>query len=399
MQTQKFRFTKTSIEELPFSRGGNDRPEYRDTGLPGLVLRVGKIAKTYYLYRYNEHLKRHEKLKLGNHLQLIPDTARRKAMELLAQGCSGQEVRRMKRARTIEQLAKEFYDEHVVAELRPTSQLDYERQIQRYIIPTWGRRAPVSLTRGEIRDRLKARTKESPSQADKLLTVLSSMFTYAVKNELVEVNPCALIEPNKANKRARLLNDAEIVDLLTKMNQVEEVKRHYIWLLLLLAQRRTETLSMRWAHFDARPGVWTIPEDFTKNGRRHTVPLPPLAEAHLAALRKLTGSAEYCFYSWETRHNRDPGPIDPQYMSEFMARFREKHMEDTPRFTLHDLRRTAATNISAIVKDRAKVKLILNHVNLADVTGIYDLYSYDDVKLDCLEMGGAAAFIRASVRD
>ena len=106
MQQQKFRFTKTNIQALPFSRGGNDRPEYRDTALPGLVLRVGKTVKTYYLYRYNEHLKRHEKLKLGNHLQLIPDTARLKAMDLLAKGCSAQEVRRQQRSSTIEKLAK-----------------------------------------------------------------------------------------------------------------------------------------------------------------------------------------------------------------------------------------------------------------------------------------------------
>lgn len=384
MQPQKFRFTKANIQELPFSQGGNDRPEYRDTGLPGLVLRVGKIAKTYYLYRYNEHLKRHEKLKLGSHLQLDPDAARRKAMGLLVQGCSAQEVRRRQRGSTIEQLAKDFHSKHVLTKLRPNSRIQYERQIQRHIIPLWGKRDPASLTRGEIRDRLEARTKESPSQANKLLCVLSSMFTYAIKHELVEVNPCMLIEPNKEKKRKRLLNDAEIVDLLTKLSQVEPVKRHYMWLLLLLGQRRAETLMMQWAHFKPKKGVWTIPGEITKNGRIHSVPIPPLAQAHLDALRKITGSMASCFYSWETRHNRQPGPIEPHYMSTFMLRFREKYMKETPRFTLHDFRRTAATNIAALVKDRAKVKLVLNHANSSDVTEIYDLYSYDEVKLDCL---------------
>jgi len=384
VQPQKFRFTKTNIQQLPFSRGGNDRPEYRDTALPGLVLRVGKTAKTYYLYKYNEHLKRHEKLKLGNHLQLIPDTARLKAMELLARGCSAQEMRRQSRSSTIEKLANEFYAEHVLTELRPHSQVQYERQIKRYIIPKWGRRDPASLTRGEIRDYLKARTKESPSQANKLLCVLSSMFSYALRNEFVEVNPCMLIEPNKENKRKRILSDNELVDLLTALNQVEPVKRHYLWLLLLLGQRRSETLLMQWAHFQQKPGVWTLPDHITKNGRIHSVPLPPLAQAHVEALKKITGGVDYCFYSWETRHNRKSGPIDPHYMSEFMARFRASNMPDWERFTLHDFRRTAATNISSIVKDRAKVKLVLNHVNSGDVTGIYDLYSYNEVKLDCL---------------
>jgi integrase len=71
-------------------------------------------------------------------------------------------------------------------------------------------------------------------------------------------------------------------------------------------------------------------------------------------------------------------------MTLFIANFRRRHMKGVERFTIHDFRRTLATGVAAIVKDRFKVKLILNHVVSSDVTGVYDLYSYNDVKLDAL---------------
>lgn len=384
MQQRKFRFTKARIDALPFSSGGNDRPEYRDEELPGLVIRVSKTAKTYYFIWFNKQTKRQEKRKLGNHLELIPHTARLRAMELLTRNAGGNTTRHANEVDQIlvKTLADKFREEHVKKKLKDV--IGYERQLDNYIIPLWGDRTASSLERKEIRAYLKLRTEESPTQSDKLLVVLSSMFTWGMKEELVESNPCWKIGQNGSNRRTRILSDKEIVDFVTALNTVEPIKRHYLWLLLLLAQRRGETCAMRWAHFHTKPGVWTLPREITKNGHAHSIPLPPLAKAHIKALQKETGEADFCFYSWERRHNREPGPLEPTYMTEFLGRFRKLNMPDWVTFTLHDLRRTAATNISSIVKDRAKVKLILNHVNSADVTGIYDLYSYDDVKLDAL---------------
>jgi integrase len=53
-------------------------------------------------------------------------------------------------------------------------------------------------------------------------------------------------------------------------------------------------------------------------------------------------------------------------------------------FRGHDLRRTAATQMTSTGISRLTVKRILNHVE-KDVTGIYDRYSYDAEKREALE--------------
>ena len=385
--TTKFRFTQTAVDELPFTAGGNDRKEYRDSKLPGLVLRVSKTTKTYYLYKRDPNQKGRGgeiKIKLGNTKELTVEGARKRALKYLGNESGVKQARIDESTQTIESLAEMFEEKHVNGKLKPTSQVDYRRQLWKYIVPHWGHRNPRTLTRSEIRSVFEDRSIESPAQANKLLVVLSSMFAFALKRDVVEYNPCEKIEPNKVAKRERILTDDEIVQALTSLNKVEPVKRHYFWLLLLLAQRRTETVMMQWDHFRQKKDVWTIPSTLTKNGLTHSVPLPPLAAAHVAALRERTRQADNCFYSWETRHNRQPGPYDAHYMSTYMTRFRKRFMPASARYTIHDWRRTAATGIATLVKDQSKLKRVLNHIDKSNVTSVYDLYSYDEVKLDCL---------------
>ena len=54
-----------------------------------------------------------------------------------------------------------------------------------------------------------------------------------------------------------------------------------------------------------------------------------------------------------------------------------------PRFTVHDLRRTAATQMTSMGIDRLIVSRILNHRE-GGVTQIYDRFSYDTPKRNAL---------------
>lgn len=389
MTEKKFKFTRTAIDALPFTKGGNDRAEYRDTELNGLTLRVGKTTKTYYLIKRDPNARGKggaEKIRLGNTLKLTPEEARKEAAARLSSDDGMSQAKRSGAAKTVEELAELFKKKHVEKRLKPRSQRDYLRQLDKFIVPWWGTLDPRKLTRAEIRARFEERSDDAPFQANKMLVTLSSMMTFAIKRDIIEVNPCDKIEPNPSTPRDRVLDDNEIRIVLAGLNEVEPVKRHYLWLVMLLGQRRSETALMDWKQLSRREGVWVIPKENTKNGLVHSVPLPPLAQAHIDALRFHTGKAPTCFYSWETRHNRDPGPLDPQYLTLFLRRLRTRLWPKMPRFTLHDWRRTAATNIAELVNDRRKVKLVLNHVDTSDVTGIYDLHTYDPVKLECLTL-------------
>ena len=55
-----------------------------------------------------------------------------------------------------------------------------------------------------------------------------------------------------------------------------------------------------------------------------------------------------------------------------------------PRFTPHDLHRTAASHLAAVGVDRFIISRILNHAD-RDITGVYDRYGYDKQKRRALE--------------
>ncbi len=55
-----------------------------------------------------------------------------------------------------------------------------------------------------------------------------------------------------------------------------------------------------------------------------------------------------------------------------------------PRFTVHDLRRTAATGMASMGIDRLTVSRILNHKE-GGITQLYDRFSYDGPKRNALE--------------
>ena len=61
---------------------------------------------------------------------------------------------------------------------------------------------------------------------------------------------------------------------------------------------------------------------------------------------------------------------------------------EIPRFTAHDLRRTAATGMTSMGIDRLTVSRLLNHSE-GGITRVYDRFSYDTPKKNALEAWGA----------
>lgn len=80
----RLKFTTSWVESLPFA-AGKQRLEFRDSEMPGLVLRVSKGFKTYYLFKRMRVRGRsiERKVKLGLASQLTPQGARRAAAKYL----------------------------------------------------------------------------------------------------------------------------------------------------------------------------------------------------------------------------------------------------------------------------------------------------------------------------
>jgi integrase len=178
-----------------------------------------------------------------------------------------------------------------------------------------------------------------------------------------------------------------------------------IKLLLLTLQREGEIAGLR--RSELHDTVAILPEERTKNGRAHVVPLSDAAIEIIDAQPIRTtedGKPRDLIFGF------GPGPFSG--WSKSKGRLDDKIEEEAgaplPNWTLHDLRRTAATYIGGGLPAHQLAKLsprdkklaeglkvqphvreaILNHVSgyRAGVSGVYDRSTYEREKRQALDL-------------
>jgi integrase len=166
-------------------------------------------------------------------------------------------------------------------------------------------------------------------------------------------------------------------------------------LLLLAAQRITETAMMRVGDLDLDGAWWTIPR--SKNGDPQRVYLVPEAlevlTRRLAALGKAARDPQSFVFSVTNgrTHAADQAGGKASFLSprvdETGARLDFPHGLSF-KFTAHDLRTTVGTNMGRLGVDRFHIACVLGHRSVTNhqVTAIYDQYVYDDEKQRALLM-------------
>jgi integrase len=197
------------------------------------------------------------------------------------------ELKAGREAPNVTDLCHRFHKDHM-PKLRPSTRRDYERMIDKDIIPHLGNRKVADIKFADI-DRLHRKITErgSPVAANFCIALCSKLFSFAVRLRMTDANPVKGIERNPAQPRSRYLGKTEITSLTKALavygdQDVADIFR----LLLLTGARRGETQSARWDQFDLREGMWVKPSHATKQGREHRVPLAAPARALLAKRRE-----------------------------------------------------------------------------------------------------------------
>ena len=123
---------------------------------------------------------------------------------------------------------------------------------------------------------------------------------------------------------------------------------------------------------------WVIPAEVAKNGESSRIPLSPQARMILDHLRPETGGGEFVLASPYKRGAHLKSLKTVNYTIVRRAKMRP--------WTPHDLRRTAASKMSAQGVPRV-LQAILNHKDRS-VTAVYDRYSLDREKREALAAWG-----------
>jgi integrase len=143
-------------------------------------------------------------------------------------------------------------------------------------------------------------------------------------------------------------------------------------LTLLTAQRRDEVAGMCWSEIDEEAEVWTIPANRNKARRVHVVPLSKEALEVIKELKALRRKDVDHIFTTTGKTAVSGFSRAKRLLDEAITKARKKkELGPLSRWTIHDLRRTAATEMSKLKISRLVVGRVLNHKD-SGITGIYD---------------------------
>jgi integrase len=258
---------------------------------------------------------------------------------------------------------------------RPRWRKETERLFRVNVLPQWRGRKIAEITRADIKALL-AGLAETPINANRVHSVLHTLFGWAVESDLITSSPIAgLKRPNKEIPRDRVLTDAELRAVWLAAEKESYPYGSVIKLLILTGQRRGEVAGMMWPELDIALGTWTLPRERVKNGRKHEVPLSNQA---LEIIKKAPRTSDKYVFSLNGR-----GPF-----SGFSDRKAQLDQSvNIASWTIHDVRRTVASGLAKLGTDLAVIEKVLNHTSgsFAGIVGVYQRHEFSTEKRVALQ--------------
>jgi len=342
-----------------------------DELLPGFGVRVGTTGrKSFFVGTRIKGKYRRVTLSPPYDLLSLAD-ARTKAKAIMADAHAGigPEVRKKREEKgTFRAVAESFMQDYAS---KHRTRDEMQRMID-HDLADWHERQISEISRADIKELLRVKARTAPIMANRVKALVSKIFTWALKEEIIDASPALSLDPpggsEKDRQRTRKLGADEIKLVWESFGRMGYPFGPLFKLLLVTGQRRSEVAGMKWSEI-ADDG-WHIPNERAKRGKGHLVPLSSFAREIIADLPQF---GEHVF-----RSRRQDKPV--QGWSKAKVRVDAK----LPGWRLHDLRRTFATQLRSLGVDRLVVSKLLNHAE-AGVTHIYDRYAADPEKSAAME--------------
>ena len=209
------------------------------------------------------------------------------------------------------------------------------------------------------------------------------MCSWAVARGILKASPCDGIEaPSPEVERDRVLSPGEIALVWRAAEALPSPYGPIIRVLMLTGARRDEVAGMGRGEIDAERLSWRLPKERSKNRREHTLPLSSVASAILAA-QPIVEKSPFVFGGGRAA----PGAfvIVKRKIDVEIARLNGDAA--IPHWTIHDIRRSVATQLAALKIAPHVVEALLNHKSgtIKGVAAIYNRYDYADEKRAALD--------------
>jgi len=327
--------------------------KYFDANLPAFGVRVGLQRKTFIVMTGRDR----KLVSLGHYPETPLSKARSDAKKVLAgvpretglgtsfseardlfiAAHTGREGTKAELKRLLEKHAKSL-DAKALSDIRP-AQID-------------------SIIDG-LRDR--------PSECLHFWKACRAFFRWCVRRRFLAQSPITDEPPTKEKVGDRVLTDKEIAAIWNATADLSTFSR-IVRLLLITGQRRNPIASL---HSDwITPDGFLFPASIMKAGKEFLLPITPLAAAHLLDRKG---------YLFPARRKETP----------FSGFGESKKVLDeacgVKNWTLHSLRRTAATNLGKLKVRPHVIQSVLAH-SWGGITARYNRFDYFDEKRAALEL-------------
>jgi integrase len=330
------RLTDKTIAKLARPARGN-RVTYDGT-VAGFGIRVTAGGARAFVLNYRRKPDgRERRLTIGAFPNWSTTAARQEARRIRRSIDAGAdpvgELRELRAAPTMSDLADRFLLEHVPRK-RPATQRDYRQQLTVDVLPALGQAKVAAVTLADIELLHQEISARAPTHANRVLALLSKIFSLAMRWGYRSDNPARGVERNPEHKRHRYLTGSELGRLATVLAEFPDVDiANAVRLALLTGARRGELLAARWADFDLEAGVWAKPASTTKQKALHRVALSDVAVRLLTEMRRQSSTSVWVFPAQRGGHRKNiREPWD-----EIRA------AAGIPDVRLHDLRHTFAS--------------------------------------------------------
>jgi integrase len=278
-------------------------------------------------------------------------------------------------AGSFKDVAENWFERHVEHnKLRSRNEL--RRHLDRYIFPKWKDIPFHEIGRGKVTALLDEITdNHGPSSADGILATVRAIMAWQEARCDDYRSPIARkMKRNQSTKRDRVLNPDELRAVWNAASECGTFGA-FVKMLLLTAQRREKVAKMKHADISG-DGVWSIPsEDEREKGTAGTIRLPKQAIKIIDALDKV---AENPFVF------AGRGGKAMNSFSQGKDELNKLLQPSIPRWTLHDLRRTARTLMGDAGVRPDIAERVLGHA-IPGVGGVYDRSEYLAQKSEALE--------------
>jgi integrase len=344
-----------------------------DDELAGFGVRVTARGIKSFLLNYRTRAGRERRYTLGRFPEWSAVAAREEAETLryeISKGADPMDQREKERGEpTLEDLSERYMTEYAEKEKRPSSLRNDRQMLANIILPKLGKLKLSAITSRDI-NALHGSLRETPYRANRVLALLSKMFSLASEWQWLDSNPVRGVKRYDEDQKEVWLSIGQLRRLELALSEYpDQQAADAIRLLIVTGAREGEVLAATWDQFDLKRGVWTKPSHHTKQKKIEHV---PLNRAAIGILRDMSKESVYLFPGKAGARVTVRRPwvqvcrASGLAIAEKIAGKRGKLLSVwKPTVRIHDLRHTFASHLVSAGASLHQVGKLLGHTNPA----------------------------------